>query len=168
MLSSQNFATGRRSMPPNALWQRGRRTSSVRAVPPTDDQRVAFRQRLGLALGTTRAALTSYTQQAIADELSVDRDTVGRWERGEREPKSFDLHWMADLYGVDGDLFLNPPDSITELHVRLARIRRTVQEAVASAAGDVPSPLADGAADAPPGTGTVRKRPRSAKARLDQ
>lgn len=152
-------------MPPKGMWQRRRGVSSVRAVPPTDEQRSAFRQRLGLALGTTRQQLTSYTQQAIADELSVDRDTVGRWERGEREPKSFDLHWMADLYGVDGDLFLNPPDSITELHVRLARIRRAALEAGAAAAAAELVPPGEGTEAVQPGTAPGHRPSRSPRSR---
>lgn len=150
------------------MWQHARRTSSVGAVPPTDEQRVAFRQRLGLALGTSRQELTPYTQQDVANELSVDRDTVGRWERGEREPKSFDLHWMAEFYGVDGDLFLNPPDSITELHVRVARIRRAAQEAAASTAAGEPAQPAGGAASTPRDTGPRRTRLRSPTGLPDQ
>lgn len=161
MLSSANFAAAPPATRPNAVWRRHARVSTVRRVPPTDDQRAAFRQRLGFVLAESRQALTKYTQQEVAAELSVDRDTVGRWERGEREPKSFDLHWLADLYGVDGDLFLNPPDSITELHVRIARIRRVALEAGASAAAaELAQPAAD-AGGAQPGTARARKTPRS-------
>lgn len=162
MLSSAAFARTTRAMPRSAIWRQARSASSVRAVPPTDIQRFAFRQRLGLALSTTRQALTSYTQQAVADELDVDRDTIGRWERGDGEPKSFDLHWMAALYGVDGELFLNPPDSITELHARLARIRQAAQAAGESAAAAESGPPAADAAVAQPERATRRKPPRSA------
>lgn len=134
MLSSRNFGLLGSATPLNGLWRHRAPAHSVLGVPPTDEQRDLFRQRLGLALTETREQLTSYTQESIGKELSVDRDTVGRWERGKGEPKSFDLHWMAGRYKVDGDLFLNPPDSITELHLRIAKLRKAAQEAGAAAA----------------------------------
>jgi len=131
MPSSSLFSPRQAVIQPNARWSGRASARSVRVVPATDGDRGAYRRRLGATLKRARSKLTDYTQADIASELDVDKDTVGRWERGDREPKAFDLHWMASLYGVDGDLFLNPPDSITELEVRIARLRREAQDAVA-------------------------------------
>lgn len=139
MISSGIFGPQAAGLPPSRLWSGNRVAATVRTVPATDDDRAAFRRRLGSALGRARSRLTKYTQAQIAAELSVDRDTVGRWERGEREPKAFELHWLAQLYGVDAGLFLNPPDSITELELRVASLRRAAQEAAAVAEPAQPS-----------------------------
>ena len=41
---------------------------------------------------------TVLSQDAIADLVGVCRETVGRWERGEREPKAAELFlWAAAL-----------------------------------------------------------------------
>lgn len=101
-----------------------------------DAERRAFRRRLGITLSRVRTKLTGYaSQQAIADELGVDVETVGRWERGDREPKTFDLHRLAMKYDVPGDWLLFPTDSVTELDDRIRALadQRLVSAAAAAA-----------------------------------
>lgn len=167
MLSSTNFVHRMAAMPPNATWRHYRTASSLRDVPATDADREAFRRRLGLALAAGRS-LTKWTQEGIAKELTVDRDTIGRWERGEREPTAFNLHWMATLYGVDADLFLNPPDSITELETRIGRLRRVAVEAARAVAEEEQRQRAVGGGAAPLDTRRPRTQPRRRQSRPSQ
>lgn len=103
-----------------------------------DAERRAFRRRLGFTLSRVRTKLTKYTQETIAQAIGVDVETVGRWERGDREPKTFELHRLAVLYDVPGDWFLFPTDSVTELDARIED-----QRAVSLAAGAVASSRQD-------------------------
>lgn len=47
------------------------------------------------------------TQQEFADSFGVSKGTIGMWESGAREPKSFeDLRRIADFFGVSTDYLL--------------------------------------------------------------
>lgn len=100
-------------------------------------ERVAFRRRLGVTLTRIRTELTEYTQATIAEELGVDTETVGRWERGEREPKTWQLSQLVEKYDLPPDVaawVLFPTDSLTELdrriaEIRTAQLRRAAEEA---------------------------------------
>src|SRR5690349_25029567 len=73
------------------------RVSYLTTVPPvagTDGDRSTFRRRLGLSLAAFRRAAGYGQQQQGADELGVNVETLGRWERGTKEPKAYELHRM--------------------------------------------------------------------------
>lgn len=68
--------------------------SRMTTVPLMDDDaaRVEFRENLAMTLKRVRRKATGYaSQQSIANELGIDRETYGRWERGTQEPRVFDL-----------------------------------------------------------------------------
>lgn len=96
-----------------------------------------YRRRLGVTLRRIRAELTTYSQATIAEELGVDVETVGRWERGAREPKAWELGLLAERYGIPADVvgwLLFPTDSLSELEtrieeIRIAKLRRAAAEA---------------------------------------
>ncbi len=46
------------------------------------------------------------TQTEFADQLDVDRKTVGQWERGERIPAGTQLIRMAEEFGADINILL--------------------------------------------------------------
>lgn len=111
-------------LPPIEGWSRRAALPTVLPVPGGEDgDRRAFRRRLGVTLGRVRRRLTNLTQQDVADHLGVDVETVGRYERGEREPKAFELHRLAIKYDVPGEWFMFPTDSVTELDARIAARR---------------------------------------------
>lgn len=70
----------------------------MRRLPDRDRQ--AARTALGkrLLLMRTRAGLS---QGAVAEHLSVTRQTITAWEGGDSEPPALDLQHLADLFGVD-------------------------------------------------------------------
>lgn len=43
------------------------------------------------------------TQQEVADELRVNKQTIGRWERGITVPKIDQIKPICELYGVSFD-----------------------------------------------------------------
>lgn len=47
-----------------------------------------------------------YTQDQVAESLSVPVRTYGSWERGERQPDFETLSKIADLYNVTADYLL--------------------------------------------------------------
>jgi transcriptional regulator with XRE-family HTH domain len=120
--------------PPNVGWSDRAPMPTVPVVAGEDAERRAFRRRLGVTLSRVRTRLTSYTQETIAQELGVDVETVGRWERGDREPKTFELHRLAVKYDAPGEWFLFPTDSMTELDLRIES-RRDVQNAALGVTG---------------------------------
>jgi transcriptional regulator with XRE-family HTH domain len=86
----------------------------------------AYRRRLGVTLRRIRERLTPYSQESIAEVLGVDKETVGRWERGEREPKAWQLGMLAERYALPDEAIawlLYPTDSITELDDRIEGLR---------------------------------------------
>lgn len=118
-------------------------------VKGSDSDQRAFRRRLGLLTGRARRQLSTYTQQSIGEVFGVDKETIGRWERGLGEPKAYQLHRMAVLYCAPleppWDLFLNPPDSLTEIDLRLAELRAIATAAAEDeAAADDDPPSSDG------------------------
>ncbi|MCH5153548.1 MAG: helix-turn-helix transcriptional regulator, partial [Clostridiales bacterium] len=46
------------------------------------------------------------TQQKLADELKVDRTTVMKWERGERETNFTMLGKIADFFDTTSDYLI--------------------------------------------------------------
>lgn len=144
--------------------------SAARTVPAVEQEdhsaeRAAFRRRLGTNIARIRSTLTEYTQASIAEELGVDTETVGRWERGDREPKVYDLARLARAYDVPADWLLEPTDSITELDARIRFLRQAVEgvgRAVEEEAARRPS--ANGK-PAQHGTSPKRTQPRSRQPR---
>jgi transcriptional regulator with XRE-family HTH domain len=130
-------------------------------VPGDEEARRAYRRRLGVNLERIRTTLTRYTQETIADELGVDTETYARWERGSREPKAYDLHRIADVYGVPPEWLVEPTDSLTEIDRRLAALRQVAAEAAAREAGEGPAQPGDAGTAARPGKRRADKQPRS-------
>lgn len=46
------------------------------------------------------------TQEFVAEELGVSRQAVFEWERGESEPKPFNLIAIGEIYGVSAEQLL--------------------------------------------------------------
>lgn len=69
---------------------------------PISTTRQRIRQNLGRCLRAARA-FAGESQAGAAAALGVTRNTVGLWERGEREPSAVDLLALATLYGVTVD-----------------------------------------------------------------
>lgn len=119
---------------PNERWSGPSAVSTVGRVAGGEDaERRSFRRRLGVTLARVRQRLTTMKQSDVAELLGVDVETVGRWERGEREPKAFELHRLAEKYAVPGDWFLFPTDSVTELDLRIETARASATAAAAAA-----------------------------------
>lgn len=129
----------------NAGWYGRSTVDTFEDVPSEEEDRRAYRRRLGVNLARIRTQLTAYTQETIADALGIDAETYARWERGSREPKAYDLHRIADRYGVPPEWLVSPTDSLTEIDRRLAQLRRAAEEA---ARADVEAEQAQRAADA--------------------
>ena len=64
-----------------------------------------MKQSIGEFLATLRRA-HGYTQQEVADRLSVSNRTVSAWERGAAMPDILLLPALAELYGVTADEIL--------------------------------------------------------------
>ena len=128
--------------------------STVMLVEVAD--RDDFQRSLGRTLYRVRRRLTKYrSQDSIAEALGVDGDTIGRWERGEQEPRAFELAMLCDRYEVPADWLLNPTDSGRELETRIEILRRdrlvrAALEAAADDEADDPSPASDADGGAPP------------------
>lgn len=112
-------------------------------MPGVDDaERVAFRRALGTTLQGVRRKLTSYkSQSSIASALNVDPDTVGRWERGEREPKVSELVQLWERYDVPAQWLLRPTSDVNELdrwiaELRHERLTQAATEAADASAGE--------------------------------
>ncbi|MBL8971743.1 MAG: helix-turn-helix transcriptional regulator [Myxococcales bacterium] len=69
---------------------------------PISTTRQRQRQDLGRSLRAARAFARG-KQAAAAAACGVTRNTLGLWERGEREPSAVDLLALATLYGVSLD-----------------------------------------------------------------
>lgn len=69
---------------------------------PISTTRQRIRQNLGRCLRAARA-FAGESQARSAAALEITRNTVGLWERGEREPGAVDLLALATLYGVSVD-----------------------------------------------------------------
>lgn len=129
---------------PGLLPERAWSPSNGRSTVPhvDDDERLAFRRALGTTLQRVRRKLTSYKSQAsIASALGVNDDTVGRWERGEREPKVSELVQLWGLYDVPAEWLLRPTADVNELDRRIAglrheRLTRAATEAADESAGE--------------------------------
>lgn len=93
-----------------------------------DGERTAFKRRLGTTIAEFRGALAE-SQQDLADALDVDVETVGRWERGVREPKIYDLNRIMRRYSIPPEWLLEPTDSVTERDARAAQLRQAAMEA---------------------------------------
>jgi len=121
-------------------------------VASKEEERAAFRRRLGVTLARVRTRLTSYSQESIAEVLGVDSETVGRWERGIREPKVYDLAQLSEKYNAPAEWLLFPTDSVTELDRRIVQLRLAAAEAARADAGEAPARPSSG------GTGVRRGR----------
>ncbi len=59
------------------------------------DKILALRKKAGMS------------QEALAEKLSVSRQTVSRWELGSAEPDAGNLRELSKLFGVTADYLLN-------------------------------------------------------------
>lgn len=122
-------------LPPNGGWSDRTRLPTVLLMAGTDGARTAFRRRLGQSIAAFRAAHGD-TQQALADYLEVDLETVGRWERGSREPKAYELNRIAARYLAPPDWLLNPTDLLSERDARAELLRQVASEAARADVAD--------------------------------
>lgn len=75
---------------------------------------------IGENLRKIRLRSTKYSQQEMADNLGVDRNTYANWERGENDIKSEYIPKLAELLGVSIEDLFEPSKSnninITQQH----------------------------------------------------
>ncbi|OUC52502.1 hypothetical protein B7939_00845 [Eggerthia catenaformis] len=64
---------------------------------------------------------SSYNNTEIANKLNVDKATISRWRKGERTPKLSKLKDIADLFGVDVQIF-NIQSNLTPITSNLIQI----------------------------------------------
>ena len=55
-----------------------------------------------------------FTHEEVAERLNAHRQTVGRYERGERQPSYPTVAFMAGLYGKPIGWFFDDPDESDE------------------------------------------------------
>lgn len=89
-------------------------------VAGSDADRSAFKKRLGYTLQKCRE-IAGLTQEEVAPQLSVNVQTLSRWETGTHECKPFELAQMWKLYEAPAEWLLDPSDSITEWDLRIAQ-----------------------------------------------
>jgi transcriptional regulator with XRE-family HTH domain len=118
---------------------------TVEYVPSEEEERLAFRSRLGTSLARMRRQLTNYSQQEVADAVGIDIETYARIERGTREPRAYELRQITEFLGIPAEFLLDPTDSISEIDRRIAALRRVAAEAARRAAEDEQDPSDGGA-----------------------
>ncbi len=59
----------------HAPWSRPIAGFTVEYVPSEEEERLAFRSRLGTSLARMRRQLTNYSQQEVADAVGIDIET---------------------------------------------------------------------------------------------
>lgn len=122
------------------------------SVMQEPDERVAFRERLGVNLYRYRKA-ARMTQQDIADVLGLNVGTIGRWEAGQGAPDVWELSVMIERYRVPCAWLLDPTGDVNVLRRRSEQLRLAAQAAAQADAEDGPDqPGVDGI-EAPPGRG---------------
>lgn len=74
-------------------------------------KRVVPKRRRYLFLGEWREA-RGFTQEAVADRLDVDKNTVARWEqqKGTRKPDIDVIAALAEVYDIEPADFYSAPD----------------------------------------------------------
>lgn len=154
MLSTRTFTDRTIEMPPTEGWSLLHYLSNVQPMAGTDGERTVFRRRLGRNLAAFRRAAGYAKQEDVGALLGVVGETVGRWERGLKEPKAYELHRLAELYRARPDWLLSPTDSTTEMDVRAAILRQAASEAAQAAVADEIARRA--AADKSPRRGRAR------------
>lgn len=70
------------------------------------------------------------SQAAFAEELGVDRKTIGRWEAGERLPDGMSLLKFMKQFNADVNYILTGIDSAA--HARLQALQTRISEGVNS------------------------------------
>lgn len=145
---------------PVAAFPAGMRWSELIAVSNMEPvrrkdarERDAFKLRLGYALKEARKQ-AGLIQEDVAEFMGIDNDTVSRWETAGREIRVYDLARLVDRYQVMGDLFLHPPERITDVEgaVRRSRALRVAWDALqASLEAEQDQEDDDGASGPPTG-----------------
>lgn len=51
-----------------------------------------------------------YSQVALANKLSVDTQTIWRWENGTRTPRWKDIQRMCEIFGCTSDELMSSPE----------------------------------------------------------
>lgn len=59
------------------------------------------------------------SQEELAGMLSVTRQTVSKWERGQSSPELEYISQLSDLFGVTADYLIKPTDANTDFAVLL-------------------------------------------------
>jgi transcriptional regulator with XRE-family HTH domain len=160
MLSREKIRAGPLELAVTMGWSGRIAVGTVLPVPGSAEDENAYLRRLGRTIECLRKA-REWTQEQFAERLGRDKNTVSRWENGKTSISAYDLVLLANTLGasVDESLppewLMEPTDSVTELDVRTAQLRRAAAEAARRDAEDGHGPPGD---DAP----TVRRgRPRA-------
>lgn len=67
------------------------------------------------------------TQEQLADELNVSRQSISKWESGQTVPELEKIVAMSQIFGVTTDYLLKPSE-IDELSVKTDRLEKQQQE----------------------------------------
>lgn len=79
-----------------------------------------FKRELGVTIGKLRVA-AGKSQQDVADELQVKRETIKQWENGQRYIKAGDIVRLANYFNVSADVLLGREDSTSRPSVGLTK-----------------------------------------------
>lgn len=155
MLSREEIRAGPREPAGTVVWSGRSAAGTVLPMPGSAEDENAYLRRLGRTIEGLRNA-RGWTQEQLAERLARDKNTVSRWENGRTSISAYDLVLLANTLGaqVAGGLppewLVEPTDSVTELDLRIERLRQAAAAAARRAA--------EGGPDRPSGGGTERPR----------
>lgn len=110
---------------------------NVRRVPEeATSEEDAYLLRLGNTIQRVRKKWTRVSQEALGDRVNRDKNTISRWENGKTSLSAYDLARLTAALDCPCEWLVDPPDSITDLEMRIARLRRAAEEAARADAGE--------------------------------
>jgi transcriptional regulator with XRE-family HTH domain len=78
-----------------------------------------YQSRLGLVLRTARY-IRDLSREEVAARCEVSEESYARWERGNVDLRGHTLALLSFALDCPADLLLDPPDSRSEILVRIA------------------------------------------------
>lgn len=87
---------------------------SLGDVPKIEPEERDYAVRLGALIQRERLA-QDVSQEMLAEAAGVSVTTVGRWERGDNAPRSYQLARIVGRLGSDPRDFFSPPDVTSDL-----------------------------------------------------
>lgn len=106
--------------PPVRRWSQDALFPSLAPVPRMTAEELDFAVRVGGLIQRERLA-QDMSQEMLAEAAGVSVSTIGRWERGENAPKTYQAGRVIAALGIDPMLFLDPPDTMSDLDRLMAR-----------------------------------------------